>query len=193
MATDKALCSRDEVSKEIGNDTLETSVLDDAILAASSYVEQHLGRSFDYRDASSTPWTLHEADRVVVGKYLYLPLPIITLTRVEVGGQELVEGESYIRTSESDLLVWLGDGEWPTPTATADALKLTGTFGYPVVNGVVSGVSRRYRRATVLIAANMTSQNSRDVIGLDGSRTSVIDKTVPKAALDLLGAPKAMV
>jgi len=189
----KALCTREEVSTEIGNDSVTAEVLDAAIVAATSFIEKHLACSFDYKDASSTPWVIHGHEGAVVGCFLYLPLPIITLTSVEVGGQVLVEGESYLKSAEPNLLVWIGDGGWPTPTSPDYALKLKGTFGYPVVSDVVTGVPDRVHRASVLIAANLTSQNSRDVIGLDGSRVTVLDKTIPKAALDLLGAPRAMV
>ncbi len=57
------------------------------------------------------------------------------------------------------------------------------------VGDEIFAVPAHVNRAAVMIAANLTGHQQKDVAGLDGQLQTILDRSVPKPALDLLGAP----
>ena len=71
-----------------------------------------------------------------------------------------------------------------------EKVEIAGTFGYtvsdeeniPTDDYFPAGV----RRATTIIAGTFTNKNQKDEISLDGTRTSLLETTIPSEAQKLL-------
>jgi hypothetical protein len=66
---------------------------------------------------------------------------------------------------------------------------LRGTFGYAQANSasVPTGIPLFITKAAILAAAAFTGHNQKSVVGLDGQKNEVIDKSIPKVVFDILG------
>lgn len=67
-------------------------------------------------------------------------------------------------------------------------VKMTAATG-PGVGDQVFKVPGHINRAAVMLAANLSGHQQKDVAGLDGQMQTILDRSVPKPVLDLLGAP----
>lgn len=199
MTLIKPLCTVPEVRTEIGNEDLTEDVAIAAINATTAFVEYVLGRRFDFVEGTDgEPYTIRRSQGYVSGDSLWLPLPCRTLTGVKFAGTPWVEDEDYILEDGGRRIVSIRGYWWPeeadaaTGNSVGTRIELVGVFGYQPSTepgAALLNLEPNVARAAVLIAANMTSQNSRDTIGLDGNRQTVIDKWIPKPALQLLCPP----
>lgn len=184
-------CTVTDVQAELRNsEAAIVDIIEDAITAASRMIDERQGRDFYYHDHTTTPVRIDADDDKVFGHVLFLPYrPIITLTEVRVAGEVWGLGTDYVR--KADKLLSLRE-EWPVGIDDEDAIFLKGTFGFVQAStaDVPTGIPATVRRACILIAAALSGHNQKDIVGLDGNRSSVTNKEIPKEAWKLLGAGK---
>lgn len=171
-------------------------VIEDAINAASRLIDEHKGRDYLYHNHSVTPLHIGRHSEAVFGDTLFLPYrPIITLTVVEVQGETWTVDEDYVVSADGESLVSIARDAWPVGATAEYWTQLTGTFGYlqAAATDVPTGLPARIEKACVIIAANLTGYAQKDVRGLDGAPVSILDKTIPKEAMRLLGPRRLMV
>jgi hypothetical protein len=188
MALLNPYCTVQQVKDYLRNqDSAITTQLESAINAASRWIDRYKGRDYYLHDYSSVPLVIDKWDRAIVDEFLFLPYcPIITLTAVTVAGVVQVEGTDFKRKSGS--LVFL-TGTWPEAILDADAVSITGKFGYDQTanTAVPTGMPEPITQACVQVAAAISKYNLKDVITLDGGKTSLLDTDIPKSAKELLG------
>lgn len=200
MSAINPYCTAEEVQAEIRNIEPDVAaLLDDAIEAASRWIDRYKGRDYYQHDFTATPLTILAHMRYVSFDTLFLPFrPVITLTAVTVAGVAWTEGEHYVVGRDDDYgivkLISL-EGYWPDTNVPADSISLTGKFGYAQATtaDVPTGLPQHIRRACVLAAAAFTGRNQKESVGLDGAKVALIDKNIPKGVYDLLGPRKAYV
>lgn len=182
-------CSVAQVQAELRNtDAALNDALVRAINAASRYIDQYKGRDYFKHDHSSSPVVVDVFSRAVYGQTLYLPFsPIISLSEVKEGGAVLVQDQDYVIRGDSLRRL---SGHWSVGEPPDNVIELNGVFGYQQTTSadVPVGIPLTINQAAVLIAAALSGQNSKEVINLDGGKSSVIDKAIPKTAYDLLGS-----
>lgn len=81
-----------------------------------------------------------------------------------------------------------GSRKFTIPQGSGWAVTMIAATG-PGVGDEVFAVPASVNRAVVMLAANLTGHQQKDVAGLDGQLQTILDRTVPKPVLDLLGAP----
>lgn len=87
-----------------------------------------------------------------------------------------------------------GDSDYAPATAAPDpvlyTITLRGTFGYALSGGSTEvmppGIPVNVKRATTLIAANISGLNRKEQVGLDGEKQNILDTRIPSDALNLL-------
>lgn len=202
MALVNPYCTVAEVREEIKNsDTADVTdaVLQDAINAASRWVDRYKGRIFyEIADYSAADLEITDRDGIVFEDEVYLPwIPIISLSLVKVGTQTLVLDTDYqviyrynpangIR--EGVRLVRIG-GNWGI-TSPDGHLFLRGTFGYDqsgVPSAVPTNLPNYISRAAILVAAALSGHNRKQAVGFDGSMTDINDRAIPKEVFQMLG------
>lgn len=180
----------------------------DCINAASRAVDEFTQKDFKIHDHAST--ALSVLRRWVIGNTIWLPWPIVTLTEVkennivvdpawyyyEVGRQSIARITNSLPVALGMPVVgeFSSDGDtigagprWTTPGGVF-TLTVKGTFGYTATTtaDVPPTLPPTVRRATTLIAAAWTMWNRKEVVGMEGSRQSILDSRLPKEALLLL-------
>ncbi len=198
----KPYCSIGAVRDELGDATAKEPIIVAAINAACRYIDKRQGRDYFLHDHSADPLRIASFDDAVRGDTLFLPhWPIIELTEVEVQGTVWVEGTDFVRAGDRRLvsiasLSGFGNQPlWPIGPSNTEWTYLTGKFGYEAASetAVPEGLPPEIQRAAVLIAARLTGQFKKDALGLDGMRQSIVDGSIPKEALALLGPKPVMV
>jgi hypothetical protein len=145
-------CSLDDVRRELKNSAadvpadsdVETDILK-SIQYASRWVDDYLRRDFFFHDFSVTPMTYTGFDDLVLKRRL-LPRyqPIISITKINLAGTDLVENTDYFvmnqsNTDEHFIEALFGDwfptsrghSAWPYWGSTQVVTALVyGTFGY---------------------------------------------------------------
>lgn len=197
----KPYCTVAQVQKELRNSDADAAGwLEDCINAASRYVDDWRGRDYWFHDHASSPLVIRGAmeswlDDTVL-ELLYSP--IITLTRVAEGSTVLVAETGYVirraragYDMENDALIRIG-GSWLKGYTTADAISLTGTFGYYSVSTQIMSPDTppNINKATILIAAAFSTMDQKDIISADGMRDRIATKEIPRQVAALLG-PRA--
>lgn len=181
-----------QVRDELQNDDADlTATIETAINAASRWIDEYKGRDYLAHDHTSTPIDITPFYPHVIGQTLLLPYDNVrTLGDVVDAGTTLVEGTDFFR--DGHRLHRL-DGNWD-PFYPPDHLKIYGAFGYAQATtaDVPTGLPSHINRAAVLLAASMSGHLSKEVVGIDGGKTSVVVKDVPKAVRDILG-PRRLV
>jgi hypothetical protein len=180
-------CTVEQVREYIRNGSANSTALEDAINAASRWIDQFKGRDYFQHDYSSSPLVIDKWDKCIDDDLLLLPYsPVIELTQVSVAGVVQVAGTDY--KAKGCFLVRLG-GVWPEAEADADAIKLTGKFGYAQASSasVPTGIPGQITQACIQIAAAVSKHNLKDVVGLDGLKTSLVETDIPRSAKELLG------
>lgn len=203
MALLNPYCSVAAVRSELRNNAtagqsgyIADSLIEDAINAASRFIDEYKGRDYLYHNHSSTVLKLGPHSNAIFGTTLFLPYrPCITLTVVEVQGETWVEGTDFIIHDDRERLICVNRESWPVEQGPDYWTHLTGTFGYVQANSaaIPTGLPDRIAKAAVLIAANLTGYAQKDVRGLDGNKVTILDKSIPKEALMLLGNRPLMV
>lgn len=211
MTLVRPYCTIADVQQECGNsDPAENTWYRDCINQASRYVEEVCGRDFWYHDYSGETtgegenavtapfYSVPRAD--VIGDQIFLPFPIITLSSLWVYADRTAE------PTEADL--WLPseytweNGKLGRAIITSEdgpfgehpfrgAVRLAGYFGFLLSAENPDSTPPIFlpasiRRATWLIASAISGNRSVEEIGLDGSKVSLLEKSIPKEALTLL-------
>jgi hypothetical protein len=200
MALDRPYCSIAQVHDELRNaDATIDSQLELCIGQASRYIDDYKGRDYYLHDYSSTPLKLDKYDGAyVIGDTVFLPYrPIIVLTSITVAGTLWVLDTDYIVKSDriGDRIVSL-KGNFKSYLCTGtDRISIVGKFGYDQAasTDVPTGLPAHINKAAILIAAAFSGHNQKTIVGLDGAKTEVIDKMIPKTALALLGTRRSFI
>lgn len=194
MALLNPYCTVAQVQDEIDNDDSGLSgQIEQAINHASRVIDRHKRRDFFLHDYTSAPLQLSNFDDAVFGNQLFLPYaPVITLTQVEECGDVLTLNEDYVIKNG---ILWRLSADWSIGEPPDDVIKLTGKFGYDQASSaaVPTGIPLDITQACILIAAAFSGNNKKEIIGLDGNKEEVIDKKIPKTAMDLLGSPGILI
>jgi hypothetical protein len=189
-------CTVEQVQKELKNTSLDVvAEIERAINEASRWIDRHLERDFLFHDYSTAPLVFAKWSKEVIDEVIYLPWPIIALTAVTVGGTAYAENVDYYvpteRNGERRTVLSLA-GNWPVGMPPDDTIELTGTFGYAQADTATppTGLPDEISKAAAMIAAAFSNHNKLELVAVDGSKQTVIDKQVPKTALDILGPRK---
>lgn len=194
-------CTLRDVQRETHNtDDVDESWFRECINRASRIVESKTSRVFYAKDFSVTPYLVPRRD--VYQKVIYLAWPIITLTEVDERGDDdtenIVDLEDYGFTVGDRSIHCVRNWEFIN---FKDTIKIKGTFGFPddptaddPTQVPSLGIPDELRRATALIAAAISAENRREVMGLDGGVVEVSDHNIPAEAMKLLvGSTKHVV
>lgn len=206
MSVTNPYCTVADVQAEIRNDDTDlTSTLERAIGVASRWIDRKMGRDYYQHDFTTTPIELSVLDRCIYEGMLFLPYrPIISISRVVVNGTDWTEGTHYMevtnrKTGEVNCLAVIQPPEdarltarvasWPIGYPPDYVTQIYGKFGYAQASATVvpTGIPAYITQAAILVAAALSGHNMKDVIGLDGAKTTVIDKDIPRVVYDLLG------
>jgi hypothetical protein len=205
-------CSVEQVQEELRNESDDiVEAIETAINQASRQIDKHKGRDYFFHDYSDTdaPLVIYSgmADGAFYRNFLNLPYtPIIDLTSVTVNGTLWTVDVDYIR--QTTRLVSI-NGHWPTSgipsgspalyssgcSSVPAKVEIVGTFGYFQADHsqVPTGLPADLNRAAILIAAAHSGHNQKEVVGVDGTKSAVYDKNIPKAALAILGSPAMVI
>lgn len=189
MALKNPYCTHAQVIAECRNSDISSTVLDDSINSASRCVDGLTGRTFFLHSfTEQSPLYVRESDDRIFGTELWLPYwPVLTLTSVTVAGDEWIEDEDFIVTRSRMLKSLVGD--WPLAEHPDDCVVIVGEFGFDqdATTDVPTNIPEAVVRATIMIAANLTGYNQKDVVDQMGMRQTLTDKGIPKDAAKLLG------
>lgn len=208
-------CSVAEVQAELKNHNtafgsdVAADVITLAINRASRWIDDYKCRDYFLHDHSSEVLTITLWDAITMENHLYLPFPnIITLTEVVEGGIVLTENKDFIRfydkkKREAISLIRLGgtlisflyrenlspQPRWMIGEPPSGLVTLKGKFGYDQGSSaaIPTGIPEEIRWATIQVASAFTGQNRKEIIGVDGTKESIIDRTIPKTVYDVLG------
>lgn len=188
MALLNPYCAIAQLESEIKNASLDATAAEDAINAASRFIDRYKGRDYFEHDHTATAFRVKPYSELVYGDKMFAPYGrIVSVTAITESGVALTEDEDYIPETEYIYRIGL---DWQLGIDPEDHILLTGTFGYDQSGdstAVPTGLPEWLTRACVLIAAAFTGQNKQEIVGLDGQKEEVIDKAIPKTARDLLG------
>jgi len=196
MALLNPYCTIDELKHELKlpvADVSKDSELEEAINNASRWIDDRMGRDFFYHDYSSTPLVLDEFDAVYDGEIFPKFRPIIEITALSQAGVAYVDGTDYVWKAadahKPDRIIRLGGGLW-APSRPDHLISINGKFGYVQASSaaIPTGLPGRIAHAARLVAAAFSGHNRKEIVGLDGQRTEVFTKDIPKLVLDMLGA-----
>lgn len=189
MALTNPYCTTAQVAAECRNSNIDATVLEHAVNHASRIVDDLCGRTF-FQHSFTAPAELRicACDKLIYGTQLWLPRwPIIDLASVTAGGVEWVEDTDFI-TRDGRVLVSLV-GDWPESNDPTECVLVEGDFGYAqdAETDVPDGIPEAVTRATIMLAANLTGYNQKDVLDQMGMRQTLTERGVPKDALKILG------
>lgn len=186
----KPYCSVSDVQIETRNsDSANDNTYKECINAASREIDDFCLRDFWFHDHAASPIAIRPA--WVVGKSIYFPWPIVTLTAITSAGAAL---------DMASMMFFEGDREvecssrFESPSA-GRPLTATGTFGYPLaetdpLKTAPATIPGGVRRACALIAAAWSGFLSRDRMTMDGQKVSLLDNRIPLEAKQLLARYK---
>jgi len=193
MALSTPYCTLQDLADELKNndavdgDATVVTRHEDAINRASRMAEEWCHRDWTFHDYSSTALVPEEA--WIQGDSLWLPWPIKTITEVKIENDVQDTDDYKFRVGKSEVRFV---DEWPSPIAfdDADYVSIKGTFGYthddlttvPNDTTFPEGV----RRAVVLIAATISGDYRKEVMGREGGVEQLLITDIPKEAKMLL-------
>lgn len=171
---------------------IASEIVESAVNAASRWIERHKGRDYAYHDHTEDALVIRGGMRngVIAGHFINLPFsPIIAIESLTIDDEEWVLGEDFV-FEVGDYRITSLVGDWPI-TCPSHTVEIVGEFGYNQEDeeDVPDGLPADITRACVLLAAAFTGHNQREVAAVDGSKSAVFDKSIPKAVYDLLGPP----
>lgn len=191
MALDKPYCTLTDVHRETRNSGAELEEkYEDAINLASRWIEEHCHRDFWFHDHSASALVVDR--EMVIGKSIFLPWPVRTLTGLWTYYDHTVGKTDNDEWDSDEYRVQIGKcqiesraGKFPKDYI----VEVEGTFGYG--DGVdetapPSDLPQAIRRACTLIAANFSGENEKQVVGLDGQISELLDNSIPAQAKMLL-------
>ena len=194
MALVNPYCTVAQVRAELRNtsSSIETTI-EEVINAASRYIDEFKGRDYYLHDHLTDPLIIDADGQCVVDDWIFLPYrPVISVTEVRVGDEVWVENEDY--RVKPDRIISL-KGAWPKSNDPDCYIQIKGKFGYEQTGpaDVPTGIPDNINKAAVLIAAALSGHNQKEIVALDGTRDSILDKNIPKTAMTLLGHGKVVI
>lgn len=187
MALKNPYCTVEQVQRELRNsDESLVPEIEEAINAASRFVDATLGYDFAQHDHTTDPLLLYWTSRYIAGCQLWIPYPNIqSLTRVSVAGVDFMPGVDYVATSRR--LARIDGRDW-LPEGAAYAVEIYGLFGFPQTSetDVPAGMPEHIVRATILLAAAFSGHNQKEFVSADGSVMHITDKAISKTVWDIL-------
>lgn len=193
MSLTNPYCSVAQVQEELRNTEPElVGVIEDAINQASRFIDEYKGRDYFEHDHTTVAAVVREFDHAVADHFLYLPYwPVIELEEVTVNSEAWTVDTDFL--VDNERLVSLR-GNWPV-LCVSDKVELVGRFGYAqeTDEDVPTGIPSEVTRAAILLAAAFTGHNSKEVVGVDGSKSQVIDKAISKTVFTLLGSRRLII
>jgi hypothetical protein len=148
---------------------------------ASRMVERYCRRVFwatEYTDES--PLLLPRD--AVFADTIFLPLPVIELEKVLVGGAQRESLDTLPQDTGTMIVM-------ATELRENDKVQLVGTFGYTVTEGQQTppeDLPTEIVRAVTITAAALTGMFQRESISYDGTRNTITDTRIPEDAEKLL-------
>lgn len=212
---DKPYCSLLDVQKETKNSGTElTDWYNTCINTASRWVEEHCRRDFRFHDYSEGEDPLIVPRRWIMGDTVYLPWPIITITKLWVYSDRIIgktdsdlwaATDYYFETDERKQLGKISSeagefGEFPrrgirhfVSHPFRPNMVLEGTFGYPNADAegvdettIPLGLPSSVRKATAVIAATMSMERRLEQTNLEGNRIELIELNIPRDVYKML-------
>jgi hypothetical protein len=209
-------CTVDQLRAYIKNsDSNITATLEHAINAASRFIDEWKGLDYFEHDYSENALVLDRWSKDITGDTIWLPYrPVIEITEVQVNQTVWVEDEDFKIDPAGRLHsyqgYWIGcpsnassGAEWMSyfRNTPESRVEIKGRFGYeqraaavpPAELGalnralVPSGMPDHIIQACIEIAASASKWNMKDIVGLDGQKTSILATDIPKSAMQLLG------
>lgn len=172
-------CTLQDVQDVTGNreeDGVELTLK--AINKASRLIEDLTEIVFWFHDHTTTPLSIKRHN--VVGKTIFLGLPVLTLTEIKIDGE-------VANLTEFEI-----DGRYIQSLVTfaypfTSKMEVKGTSGYALSQAVGSGgevlppptLPATIARAATLTAAAISGQWLRERIGLDGSKDTMLETRIP--------------
>lgn len=197
MALINPYCSVASVIGGLRNRDVPLREIEDAINAASRYIDHRSGMDWGYHDHSSTPLKVGEHSELIRGDTLFIPYTnILGITEVKVQGAVWDADVDYVVSglrlvAISTVASWDARKRWwPVGPSPEEWTEIKGTFGYSRVNSetVPTNLPSNIEQACQMIACAISGYLTRDTVGLDGAKVSLIDSKIPKEALALLPA-----
>jgi hypothetical protein len=188
VALENPYCSLLQLQQEIKNtDAGLEDQLHDAINRASRWIDDYRRCDFFQHDYSSSALVLDRFDECVFDEKLFLPYrPVIEVTEVKVCGETWVSGTDYVVKSNTIISL---RGSWPIANPPTDVAAIKCKLGYVQASSaaVPTGLPKVINQACILVAAAFCGHNVKDHVSLDGTKTAVNDRSIPKSVYDMLG------
>lgn len=211
---EKPYCTVEDVQAELQNTDADDAVqLIDSVNAASRWIEDYCSRDFWFKDCSTAGNELEVAPDWCAYNIIYLPWPVITLTKITVDDVEVPttdygyknpqpgtgctskiyrEGARWMAGEQRNNVGLLPERVFTMPTV----IKLTGTFGFAlsqagdppadVVTVPPPTLPQSVRRACTVIAAIWSGKSRKEIIDFSGNKQSLSQKDIPQATMRLL-------
>jgi hypothetical protein len=150
-------------------------------------VEEWCHRDWTYHNYSST--ALVPDELWIQGGSLWLPWPIKTVTEITIDDTVQDEDDYRFVVGRSEIRLF---GHWPNPVAFDKPSYVTvkGTFGYTHSDLTAPPTDPLFpegvRRAVVIIAASLSGDYRKEVMGREGGVEQLLITDVPKEAKWLL-------
>jgi len=182
-------CTLVDVQMEAANDdTGDAEQFKAEINAASRWIDGYCRRDFLFHDNASTP-LVADSDWCA-GNVLFLPIPIITLTKITVDGIEL-DTTDYLwkNSSPRSTAQIIKSGRWiiqrqGSKFALPPKIELTGTFGYTPAQADPDktpspDLPQEIITICRVLAAIRSGKVKREFTAPDGSRQVATVKNLP--------------
>lgn len=193
----------DDVTRETkSSDSELTSLYEDAITAASRWIDEFCDTDFWYHafgesssgssgssesSEESDAWTVPSG--LVTDYEVCMPWPILSLSDIEVNGEPVAEDDYWF--DEGKKTIYFESKLYRQSHRRGPTIKVCGRFGY-LLNAEnpdttpPPSLPSSVRRACVLIAAAWSGELHKVQLGLDGSRVEMLDNRIPSEARTLL-------
>jgi hypothetical protein len=213
MGLVRPYCTVRDVQRETFEDAEAlTPWFETCINRASRWVDEFCLRDFWFHDHSpgegeddpgNPPYRVPR--KCVLGTKVFLPFPIIELTRLwvtdevvdELTENDLVRDDAYFWEAELGVargIIVSEEGSWGYYPFRR-IMWLEGQFGYalalnssgePEPKLPPPGIPVAVRRSATLVAAALSAEKHVEQIGLDGARVELLDMSIPKDAIEML-------
>lgn len=191
MALERPYCSVQDVQLETKSSENElTSLYEASINRASRYIDAHCKRDFWFHDHTESPFIVPR--NLVLGSHVALPYPILTISEVRYTTDASEASSAEQAVDAADYYFEVGKCSLHISSAVDypffGRVEVYGELGYAVTldTEVPVGLPSSVRRACTLLAAAWSNERRVEQVALDGSRTSLIDSSVPKEVPVLL-------
>jgi hypothetical protein len=202
VALDQPYCSLLDVQKETKNSGIElTDWYHTCINTASRWVEEHCRRDFRFHDYSEIPLVVQR--RWVMGDTVYLPWPILTLTKLWVYSDRTIGKTSSDLWAAADYYAEIDERKQLGKISSESGdfgpypfklnMELEGTFGYLNADDdgidettIPLGLPTSIRKATAVIAATISMERRLEQTNLEGNRIELIELNIPTDVYKML-------